>query len=122
MDSAQALSANFAISVMLGDSIPTQPQDTATLIATIKTENSQLSIYPNPTMDNAIVQVASNCPGNVKLSMYNLQGIEIVSIFNGSLGDGSDNFMCNTGNLASGMYFVTMQSDCETISLKFAKL
>ena|ERR1700722_19713936 len=89
-------------------------------ISTVTTENSKLKIYPNPTNDYSVIEASSNCPGNINIALYDLSGEKIQTIFDGKL-IGQRKLICPTSQLSSGMYFVALQTDCETRTLKFLK-
>ncbi|HWB64857.1 MAG TPA: T9SS type A sorting domain-containing protein [Chitinophagales bacterium] len=61
------------------------------------------------------------CQGIVNISMYNAEGDKLNTIFTGVLKD-RRKFVVKTAQLNAGVYFVTMQTTCESKVLKFIKL
>lgn len=106
---------------MIKDTIQSPWDSIISSIKTIATEYSTLKIYPNPAGEYSNIEVSTNCQGNVNLSLYDMQGEELQTIFNGTFTSGTRKFVCQTGALSSGIYFITLRSACETESVKLIK-
>ncbi len=65
-----------------------------------------LSVYPNPFNAGTRISVTMNQPGHLRLEVCNLQGEVITTVSDGYTSAGNQAFAFNTGNLASGLYFV----------------
>ena len=66
--------------------------------------------YPNPF--NPVTTLSFGLPNDaqVSLSIYNLQGREIISLIDGNMDAGYHSVVWNADNNASGMYFVQMRA------------
>jgi len=64
--------------------------------------------YPNPF--NPVTTLSFGLPNDaqVSLSIYNLQGREIISLIDGNMDAGYHSVVWNADNNASGVYFVKM--------------
>ena len=67
--------------------------------------------YPNPF--NPVTNINFSLPieAQVSLTIYNLQGREIVSLIDGNMDAGYHSVLWNADNNASGVYFVKMIAD-----------
>ncbi len=79
-----------------------------------------VTLYPNPAANNLTINYSAQNSGEVYYSIYNLMGKQLVN--NTLLGRGT-NIMgtVNTGNLASGMYFVQLIDGGNVTNYKFIK-
>jgi len=64
--------------------------------------------YPNPFNPVTTLSFALPIEAEVSLSIYNLQGREIVSLINGNMDAGYHSVIWNADNHSSGVYFVKM--------------
>ena len=69
-----------------------------------------VKLYPNPTSD--ILNVS--CPAGTNLDVYNVLGVLVQSEK-----EVQENHTMNVSNLSSGMYFLKMQSEGKTTTIKF---
>ena len=69
--------------------------------------------YPNPVNDILSVTALLNDPGNVQLSMWNMQGV-LVKDFGQSFSGKSYNRNINIGELSAGIYMMKMSSNGKT--------
>lgn len=77
-----------------------------------------LSCYPNPFNPTVNIKVSLKKSSNVNLFVYNLLGEKIETIYSGKLPAGEKTFHFNAGNFSSGVYFVTMFADGNSVSKK----
>lgn len=68
------------------------------------------------------INAYSDCNGTVKLSLYNMNGQEVLSIFKGELNSSGQYFKVGGDTLQNGVYFVSFETECGTNSSKFIKL
>ena len=64
--------------------------------------------YPNPFNPTTTLSFAIPVDSEVSLSIYNLQGREIVSLINGNMDVGYHSIVWDANSYASGVYFVKM--------------
>jgi len=72
--------------------------------------------YPNPANDFTIIDITLPQSQSINLSIYNIQGKVIKTIHGGSLNKGAHQFILNTNELESGIYFYRLQSDNQTLT------
>jgi WD40 repeat protein len=77
------------------------------------------NIYPNPSQDSIIIQYFLEHSNIVKISIPDLQGIILSNIFSGFKEQGQHNITYSTINIATGHYFITIESNGQVISLPF---
>jgi len=77
-----------------------------------------LSCYPNPFNAAVNIKVNIDRPSDIKLYVYNLLGQKVASIYSGKLQTGEKTFYFNAEDFSSGVYFVTMITDKNSISQK----
>lgn len=79
-------------------------------------EQSELSIYPNPTKNQATIAFDLAKPGAVSLNITDITGKQITNLINNITKEkGKHNIAYNTGNLPTGVYYCTLKHH-ETIS------
>jgi len=64
--------------------------------------------YPNPFNPTTTLSFAIPIDTEVSLSIYNLQGREVVSLINGNMEAGYHSALWNADSHSSGLYFVKM--------------
>jgi len=64
--------------------------------------------YPNPFNPTTTLSFAIPVDSEVSLSIYNLQGREVVSLINGNMDAGYHSITWNADSYSSGVYFVKM--------------
>lgn len=80
------------------------------------TATSSVSMYPNPTSDYLRIQYVGQ--GTVKeYSVMDLTGRKVYS----AEGNGTDVSVINCSDFPSGLYFLTLKTDKETLTRKFIK-
>ncbi len=65
--------------------------------------------YPNPFNPETKINYVINCPGNVKLIIYNLLGQEVARLVDEYQRPGEYNVMWNASNLPSGVYIYRLK-------------
>jgi len=78
--------------------------------------------YPNPCNSSTIISFALPQESDVELNIYDLKGRFIEEIFRGELVSGSHNFAWNAENISSGIYFLRLSYNQQTISRKIVIL
>ncbi len=79
---------------------------------------SNIVNYPNPFSSNTEISFMLNDPANVKVTVYNIKGQEVIKLYDGNCSDerfstlwnGKDN---NDNEVTSGMYFYKLEIDDE---------
>jgi hypothetical protein len=69
---------------------------------------SLAAAYPNPFNPTTTINFAIPADAQVSISVYNLQGREVVSLANGSYDAGYHSIIWNADTHSSGVYFVKM--------------
>jgi hypothetical protein len=82
------------------------------------TETKLIQNYPNPfnPSTNIKYQVASS--GFVTLKVYNVLGKEVATLVNTEMNTGTYSINWDAGNLASGVYFYTLENNGVKIDTK----
>jgi len=80
--------------------------------------STDMLIYPNPATEMAFIKTNLTKKGHLELSVFDLQGRKIVSVFEGYKSIGEHLFNLNIAHLPSGYYMVRMRSGFKTESRK----
>ena len=83
-------------------------------------ERKQLSIYPNPSSDIINVEFTANKSERVRCVFYNEVGKEVKSNFE-NINTGINKLTFDVNTLKTGVYFVSLQLNNETITNQFIK-
>jgi hypothetical protein len=83
-------------------------------------ERKQLSIYPNPTSDIINVEFTANKSEKVKCIIYNEVGKQVKSYFEKVI-TGTNKLTFDVNTLKTGVYFVSLHLENETITNQFIK-
>ena len=67
--------------------------------------------YPNPFNPSAEIRFSLNVSENISLNIYDIQGREVSSLFDGFQTAGSYSVMWNAQNFSSGIYFARLSSE-----------
>jgi hypothetical protein len=67
--------------------------------------------YPNPASNDVTIAFDLKANKNVKVSLVNLLGQEVISIVNSNFSAGANEVKFNVNNLSAGVYFYTMTVD-----------
>jgi hypothetical protein len=79
-----------------------------------------ISVYPNPVTTNVTITFEVKETTNANLSVYDLIGRKVVTILDGQIPNGQYTYNENLGQLAPGVYIVTLNVENETP--KFEKI
>lgn len=74
--------------------------------------------YPNPFNPSTKINFSIPKTGNVKLTVFDIQGKEVTMLINQSLSVGNYEVDFDATNLLSGVYFYTLQTDIYTATKK----
>ena len=86
----------------------------------LPTSHDMLSVYPNPFNSSTMITVNFNKLVDIELSVYNLIGQKVTSIFSGRIGLGQQNFKFTADHLPGGIYFIRLDEGNETFVEKIA--
>ncbi|KAA3633171.1 MAG: T9SS C-terminal target domain-containing protein [Bacteroidetes bacterium] len=90
---------------------PHEVEDTTTTSTNdLELANVQFGVSPNPTHDNAIVQLDLEETTSVDISLMNAQGIKLRQLVNDSLVASRHTFKLEMEQLPTGVYFVVLKS------------
>ena len=83
--------------------------------------------YPNPFNPSTNIDIEIGTADNIKLTIYNIQGREIISLVNGFINSGSHSFIWNGKDnyghsVASGVYIYTLINSSSMQSQKMLLL
>jgi len=76
-------------------------------------------VYPNPASNDVTISFNLKANNNVKISVVNLLGQELISVVNDKFSAGSNEVKFNVSNLTAGVYIYTMTVDGVSQSQKF---
>lgn len=79
---------------------------------------SSLSLYPNPATSETNIEINSLNSATATISIYDMNGRVINTVFNGELNKGVSTFKINTADLNAGIYFVKIQTNSGNKSVK----
>lgn len=85
-------------------------------------KETSLSIYPNPTHNNAQLSFSLEQEANVNVRVYNVIGSLALDLPTEKLNAGEQNIDINTRSLEEGIYFVNVKINNETITKKITVL
>jgi hypothetical protein len=84
----------------------------------ITLSSDNVSVNPNPAKDFVNIKLNLTKAANVKITVYNLLGSEVLSKSYGKLISGDSKLTLNTSDLNSGIYFFTVQAGSDRITKK----
>lgn len=82
----------------------------------------ELNSYPNPFNSSANITLNLPASGKVSLSVFNILGEKVTTIHSGYLTEGNHIFNYTPTNISSGTYFLQLQSQQQTKSIKLIYL
>lgn len=99
------------------------PTPTDVINALYKEQEEALivSAYPNPTSNYITVAYALSQSSAVEISIKNVNGVSVKTIFNGSQAAGMYEYQANLQDLSSGIYFFSIEKEGESITKKIVK-
>ncbi len=80
--------------------------------------NPVLSAHPNPFNQRSLVSFTLESPGEIKLAVYDIIGREVAVLVEGYYPAGKYRVKWNGKNYASGVYFIRLRIDKQTLSQK----
>jgi Secretion system C-terminal sorting domain len=81
-------------------------------------ENITMALYPNPAQEMVTVTYENRIGADVNFTINNLYGQQVYNRGHNGFGAGAFNFLINTADLASGVYFLNMEVGTEKITKK----
>jgi D-alanyl-D-alanine carboxypeptidase len=92
------------------ESALTQRAETLLYDETTETPDNNLKITPNPVSSSALISFSTTQAGKVSLKVYDLNGKLISTMAEGDMNEGVHQFRWETKNVASGVYFLKIQT------------
>jgi alpha-tubulin suppressor-like RCC1 family protein len=86
----------------------------------LNTDGMEVSVYPNPTNDIVNINYTLENATNVVVQLTNIQG-QVISQTKLDKSSGLQTDTLNLSNQSSGMYFVTITTETETLTVKVIK-
>ncbi len=83
--------------------------------------SNKLSVYPNPTTNNATISYYSTNNTEASIVVYNMIGEKVQTVYNGSIVQGENLFTVNMSDLPKGVYFVNIKDAKGTKTVKLIK-
>ena len=65
--------------------------------------------YPNPFNPTTKLSYQVDYAGDLRVSVHNILGQEVAELYNGHQSYGSHSLIWDASNMASGVYYITMQ-------------
>jgi hypothetical protein len=87
-------------------------------IANHTASNMRFAVFPNPTKDQATVRISSENAQSAQLTVVDLQGKVVIAGANFDLTVGITEAKLNTSHLAAGEYFVVLNANQTTSTLR----
>ena len=77
--------------------------------------NARLTVYPNPVSENATLSIENLADKNVEITLLNILGSEVRTLFTGNIVSNYHEFNINFDGLNKGIYFVNIESENDVI-------
>lgn len=92
-------------------------------ISTVNVHALVANVYPNPTHQNATVEVSLNETAQLAITLVDITGKTVKTIFAGTMHTGTSRIALETSDVQSGIYFVHIASanDKKVLMLQIAK-
>jgi hypothetical protein len=87
-----------------------------------KTLNTNLKVYPNPTVNDTKLSFNMLKNGNVSIRVYNLAGVEVRNLVFKNMNEGQQTIDIDVENLPRGTYLVKFNSGDINEAVKFIKM
>ena len=81
-----------------------------------------LDVYPNPFNSSLNIRYFVNDFGKIEISIYNILGQKVSTIYKGEKFSGEYNFIWNANEYASGVYFITVNNENSILKKKILLL
>ncbi len=85
-------------------------------------DNILLSVYPTPAVENIWVDYTLPKRGDVSLKIYNIQGQEVTSLYNGTRDAGNYSTVWERTDVTNGIYFLHLSTDYGEITRRILVL
>ena len=76
-------------------------------------------IYPNPTQENATLEITLVKDSKINVSIFDISGKEIANVLNGNLNAGENQLEINTSNFSNGIYYTKISGENTVKTIKF---
>jgi hypothetical protein len=121
-DKDLAFSAHLGLMLFLNPLITTDVNEGGWAAAGPIPNSINLSCYPNPFNSTARMTLTIGNPSNIDLSVYNLLGQRVASIFRGFRPQGVHSLDWAPTDLAAGIYFLRLSAGQHSRSIKILYL
>jgi len=74
-------------------------------------DNILLNVYPTPAIEDVLVDYTIPKKTDVTLKVYNVQGQEVTSLYDGNLNAGNYSAVWERADVANGIYFLRLSTD-----------
>jgi hypothetical protein len=91
-------------------------------ISTYEKDLASISLFPNPSNNEAIVKLQLETSSKVAVNVYDITGALVMQVAEKELGKGEHNISLNTTSLSNGEYFVTVAKDSKVQTIKMVVL
>lgn len=84
-------------------------------------QSMAISVGPNPASVQSLVNltVSNAAPQSVKISVLDMKGSSVMTLFNGTLSNGNYPFSVDAAKLAAGTYRIVARTNGESVSIPF---
>jgi hypothetical protein len=93
-------------------------RDAAVIGLDEKSQVKELSIYPNPTMDQSTVRFDLEESANIVINVVDITGKTVQTVANTTYNAGSNKVVIDGTNLSGGLYYVSIITDNDVITRK----
>ena len=83
----------------------------STGVGKYNTNLGKVSVYPNPTANNAKIEYTITEPTDLTIEIYNVMGQKVMNVQSGTQIAGTHTLSVDASNLNSGLYFVSFTSN-----------
>lgn len=86
------------------------------------TNSSSISLFPNPASNNLTISMNAEKAGILSLTLMNIQGQEIINLYNENVNEGTFSKSIPLPNLANGIYFLRGEMNEQNFTKKISIL
>lgn len=79
------------------------------------------NVYPNPAIANTTVNFELNKSQNVRISIIDITGREVLNVYNGALEANNHSFTANISKLKQGNYYIAIAGEAAMQTIPFIK-
>ncbi|MEO6902658.1 MAG: T9SS type A sorting domain-containing protein [Bacteroidia bacterium] len=91
-------------------------------ISKMTTNNSAISVFPNPATNNLTVSMNAEKSGMLSLTLMNIQGQEIMKLYHENVNAGAFSKSIPLPNIANGIYFIRGEMNQQNFTQKITVL